>query len=61
MLMEQAAMLLLVMGPDMSVGDQPVAVVDAVLPATAKADFKSADVCLDLFHFDAPVPFQLVF
>ena len=48
-------------GPDMSVGDQPVAVVDAVLPATAKADFKSADVCLDLFHFDAPVPFQLVF
>ena len=54
-------MLLLVMGPDMSVGDQPVAVVDAVLPATAKADFKSADVCLDLFHFDAPVPFQLVF
>ena len=37
-------------GPDMSVGDQPAVVTDAVLPATAAADFKAADVCLNLYY-----------
>ena len=33
-------------GPDMSVGDQPAQVCDAVLPAVAKGDFNAADVHL---------------
>ena len=43
-------------GPDLSVGDQPPAVVEAVLPATAAADFNSADVCIDVFRCDVSVP-----